>query len=289
MRAEINIASRLLGDRILGGLIGPLGSDGRREISLERFGIAVAEAECRERIEGVLAAFFTGLEIAVKRPSRLDAEAAEFATVYWPFYYEGAAMGFGVRCRLHLRSVRHLVRRFEADAIPLGDPFLFLRYIGLGFWLGFQLAGRSDRLDAAADRLSERRYRHLVHDGYGFQYGFFAMEKEPARLESLRRLPGFGRASAFNGLGRSLWFFYMDRPEDGFVKARSFGEDALDLFGGMGLAAGFTRPDRLEYAYSVADGLDGDERRHFEKGIRIALYCRHANHAEFLAAVGSCG
>jgi hypothetical protein len=95
-------------------------------------------------------------------------------------------------------------------------------------------------------------------------------------------LPGFGRAAAFNGLGRSLWFFWMDRPHEGLEFALSCGADSEAIVGGMGLAAAFTFPDDLSRAYSVADSLRPEVRRHFRKGIRIALYVRQRNDSDHL-------
>jgi hypothetical protein len=191
-------------------------------------------------------------------------------------------MGFGAGALFRLRSTSSMVERFETAVVPQDDPSRFLRYVGLGFWLGFRLGARAEKVDGLVRGLSDRRLRHLVHDGYGFQFGFFELARRPRRVKALRRLQGFGRASAFNGLGRSLWFFYMDRPEDGFLRARAFAEDGLAVFGGMGLAAAFTRVDDLSRAYAVADLLHEDERRAFEKGIRIALYCRHESDPAYL-------
>jgi hypothetical protein len=270
----MNAVSRFAADRLLAWLAGPPGGDGGREIRLEKFGIAVADDRCRRRILAVLRAFFGGFEVAVKSPSELAAGAGELDRIYLPFYHEGAAMGFGAGQALRLRRWRAAIGRFEREAIPRGDPFVFLRYVGLGFWLGFRLGGSPRRLDGAAALLRERRYRHLAHDGYGFHTGFFLLPKDGGAAVRLRRLGGFGRASAFNGLGRSLWFFHMDRPEAALEHARSFGEDGDAVVGGLGLAAAFTWIDDLRRAYTLADGLAPRDRGPFIKGIRIALYVR---------------
>lgn len=269
-------------DRLLGRLVGPLDDEGRRAVSPERFGIRVQDAVCRERIRAILEAFFGGFECAIKTPGRLAPGAAELGALLRPFYSEGAAMGFGARNLLRLRGTSFTLRRFERLAIPPDDPFVFLRYVGLGFWLGFRFSKRAGRVERAAERLRARGMRHLVHDGYGFQTGFFSLPRSAGAPERLRTLPGFSRVSAFNGLGRSLWFFWMDRPREGVEYTASFGEDRDAVLGGMGLAAGFTFPDDLSRAYGVADGLDPELRRHFQKGIRIALYVRRRNDPDYL-------
>ena len=275
----------MLASRVLGHMIGPLDSergDGERRLELDKFGIEVEEPWCRERILGVLRSFFDGFETAISRPSRLDERRGPHEPLYYPFYYEGAAMGYGARQAFRFRLTRSMVAGFEREATSPDHPFAFLQYVGLGFWLGFRFAGYSRAIDFIAEGLQERRLRHLLHDGYGFQLGFFRLRKKPRLVDSIRSLEGFGRASAFNGLGRSLWFFHMDRPEAAMEAARAFEDDKLDVFGGMGLAATFTRVDDLSRPYSIAEKLEGGERRAFEKGIRIALFCRHENDAEFL-------
>lgn len=188
---------------------------------------------------------------------------------------------------LRLTRARRSLERWEAVLEKKEDPFVFLRYVGLGFWLGFQYPRLASRMDTLASSLRGSRYRHLVHDGYGFKVGFFDLHgQEPARgsesLESLRNLPGFARASAFNGLGRSVWFFTMDAPEEGFALARSMDPDGESVVSGMGLASAFTFVDDLSRPYRVAQSLEGGERRHFLKGIRIALYVRAMTDHQYL-------
>jgi len=279
---------------LLRRMVGPRRAGGTREIRLAKFGIDVADADCRARITGVLRAFFGGFETGLLSPADVRttndlatavdtlAPAEHCERLFAPFWHEGAAMAAGARDLLRLRSRARTLARFGAEIAAVGDPFRFLRYVGLGFWLGFRHGTRARCVDAAAAALAERGLRHLVHDGYGFQVGFFTLRKRPRVVESLRRFEGFARESAFNGVGRSLWFFYMDRPDVGLLRARSFEGDALAVIGGMGLAAAFTRIDQLAIAYAVADELQRAERAAFEKGIRIALYCRHANDRRLL-------
>ncbi len=244
-------------------------------IDPEDYGISLAEPRCRERCQGVLRAFFTGFDAAVRRPRALDGIAEQVAPLYHPFYHEGAAMGYGFGRFLRLGAIAPFSERMaRAD-----DPFLFLRLVGLGFRLGFTSSPQG--VSRAARRF--RNLGPLVHDGYGFQAGFFRWRGSAAATAMrLEGFSGFEKLSALNGLGRSLWFRFMDAPERGFAAARQCFDGALPLLGGLGLAAVFTFPDELGRGYGALQLLDGEERAAFQKGMRIALYVRDQNRSTFL-------
>jgi hypothetical protein len=128
---------------------------------------------------------------------------------------------------------------------------------------------------------SGARFRPLLYDGYGFQHGFFRRGGAPFTAP-LERLEGFERYSAFSGLGRSLWFFAMDRWQAGIRAAQALGSDAPAAVGGMGLAAAFTFVDDLSRSYAIADALETPLGRQFVKGIRVALYVRATADREHL-------
>jgi len=277
-----NVLTRCLGELVIRRLAGGCPLAGAR-VDPARFGIAVGDPVCRARIESILTAFFRGFECGLGAPRRLDDAARGVEPLLAPFFHEGAAMGLLpnglLGCRGAAFTLAELERRF-ADH----DPFVFLRYVGVGFWLGFRYPTRPAALGAVAGLLrSGARYRHLLHDGYGFHHGFFRRRGEP-HVAPLRALEGFERASAFSGLGRSLWFFRMDRWQDGIDEARALGSDGPHAVGGMGLAAAFTFVDDLSRAYAIADALEPAWRRHFVKGIRIALYVRATADREHLEA-----
>jgi len=296
-----------------------------RVVNPAKFGIAVEDPVCLRRIREILTAFFSGFECGLKRPAELRRLEEAVDPLLRPFFHEGAAMGFVPHGYLGLTPWRKSLLRFE-EALGEGDPYVLMSYVGLGFWLGFQYSNAAPRLEARAAELRQTKYRHLLHDGYGFKVGFFdfprleprdlaRLEREigeleldaedsldrgnvelasefrrqqlkvesSLRIDGLRSLTNFGRASAFNGLGRSLWFFTMDRPAHGFALARFLGPDRDAVIGGMGLAAAFTFVDDLSRAYRVAEGLSGREQDHFVKGIRIALYVRDRGDPEYLS------
>jgi hypothetical protein len=291
-----------------------------------RFGITVEDPICLRRIREILTAFFSGFECGLKTPGELRRVEETVDPFLRPFFHEGAAMGFVPHGYLGLTSRKTSLLGFE-EAFGEEDPCPLMSYVGLGFWLGFQHSKGIAKMDACAADLRQKKYRHLVHDGYGFKVGFFDFPRlEPAdvtrlereigdleldaedslergnvelasefrkqqlrvesslRIGGLRSLTDFARVSAFNGLGRSLWFFTMDRPANGFALARFLGPDRDSVVGGMGLAAAFTFVDDLSRAYGVAEELSGREQDHFVKGIRIALYVRQRANSEYLRA-----
>jgi hypothetical protein len=249
----------------------------------ERYGIGARDPRCRERIAGILGSFFTGFEAELRAGTRKRLLEYREA-LYRPFFHEGRAMG--IAARLSLRP-RGLDRFMEAAIEGEEDPFLFLKYVGLGFWLGFRHKRRAARVEAIARRFG--KYGDLVLDGYGFKLGFFDLPRDAragARvLEAAGAAGGLsagGAAALANGLGRSRWFFAMDDPPAAFREARGYGDLAPSVLGGLGLAAAITFPDDLARAYAAAGGLAAGERAHFEKGIRIALYARDVNDPDFL-------
>lgn len=147
-----------------------------------RFGIRVKDPVCLERIRGILTAFFEGVECGMKRPLAATELGAAVDPVLRPFFHEGVGMGFLPNGYLAFSPARSSLRRLE-DVFHEGDPFLFLRYVGLGFWLGFQHPREVDRVDSVVRSLRGHKYRHLVHDGYGFKVGFFdSHPMEPSEI-----------------------------------------------------------------------------------------------------------
>lgn len=250
----------------------------------EDHGLSLSDPDCRERAEGVLRSFFTGVEAGLRGDAARARAASNVTPLYHPFYWEGTAMG---QSAAHLVTLRgHL--SLEAGTFSATEPFAFLRVVGVGFLMSF-LPRRGPRvLWRVAARFGN--LGTLVHDGVGFGLGFFRWRGGiDETVRQLDALDGFERASALNGLGRSLWFRFMDRPLEGLDvltrKATSGGPDAADslaLVGGMGLAAAFTFPGELGRGYGIADALEGTVQAAFLKGMRIALLVRHRDQAEFL-------
>jgi len=262
-------------------------------VDTDRFRIRVEDPVKLDRIRAILGAFFSGLELSLEGTGYAEDEAARLDALHRPFFVEGAAMGVIPGSWTPLRREERVLCDFVAG-IPPDDPHIILKHIGIGFWLGFGQSGPERALDRAAD-LVDPAYRLLLHDGLGFKTGFFDLprafeswgrvapsaadlERSP-EIRALRELEGSARASAMSGLGRSLWFFSMDRPRPAFDTAHALGPDAGWVLGGLGLAAAYTFPDDLGVAYGAENLVVEAERPHFRKGIRIALYARRENDA----------
>ena len=181
----------------------------------DAWGVPLSDASCRERSEGVFRAFFAGVDASVRRFGSAPEMPGHIDPLYHPFCQEGAAMGRSLARSLSFRrQVRLGDGNFSRD-----EPFAFLRVIGVGFALGLLRT----RNIAAVARASEGfgNYGPLVQDGYGFCTGLFRWRGALVRtLKSLDTLTGFERHSALSGLGRSLWFRFMDRPEEGLAVVR---------------------------------------------------------------------
>ena len=244
----------------------------------EEYGLFLAEPRARERAKAIFQAFFTGMEAAFRRPGSRQGPPASLPPLFHPFFAEGTALGESVARRLLFRP--HL--SLQDGSFSLEEPFAFLRVIGVGFALSF-FHPRSFR---AAWLVSERfgNFGPLLADGYGFCAGLFRWRGDIQKtLRQLDDASGPERLCAVSGLGRSLWFRFMDRPEEALRVARiPRDQDALALLGGLGLASTFTFTDELERAYGVSSLLSGDEQKAFLKGIRIALFVRHRDQDAFL-------
>ncbi len=263
-------------------LFRPPGS--RLPASPDLYRVPVREEEARRRIRQILETFFTGIEVGLRCPGKIHEVEATIPELLHPFFHEGRAMGIAARSTLGGGGFRRFSNRAQAEE---GDRFLFLKYVGLGFWLGFRHPRRPERVESIARRIG--KYGDLVLDGYGFKLGFFDVPRDPRSADRLfgaargkGRLSSHAAAMAANGLGRSRWFFAMDSPQAAFEEARRFQDLAPAVLGGLGLASAFTFPDDLTRAYSAADILGDGEKEFFLKGVRIALYVRDVDQPEFL-------
>ncbi len=283
----MSVLERGIASLAVRAITGPRTGPGR-SVNPERFLSRLEDPVCHDRCQAILTAFFGGFECGLGAPEERASREGAISALLRPFYQEGFAMGYLPNGYLKFARARRRLERFD-EVFPDDDPFLFLRYVGLGFWLGFEYPRAPERMDVVTRALPAPKYRHLVHDGYGFKVGFFGHSRldrgDMSLPANLRRLDGFSRQSAMSGLGRSIWFFVMDRPEAGFDLARKLGPDRDAVLGGLGLAAGFTFVDDLRRAYAAADSLPPGERVHFEKGLRISLYVRATADAAYLGSL----
>ncbi|MBI4718968.1 MAG: DUF1702 family protein [Planctomycetes bacterium] len=236
----------------------------RRKMTVERLGLHVAGADQVARVDTILNHFAGGFNAMITRP-RLSAafDYCEHCPPHFrPFAEEGVAMG----------------AEFEKLIVRPRPGFRYLYYVGLGFWAGMRsyAPGRLERMVDGLDPL----HGHLCYDGYGFKVAFFDHPKDAAALDRLRGFRGYARNAAFHGVGRAQWFRFIGEPLRLVEEIRRTGEFAADVAAGVGLAAVFVNPDRLDLAQDMGRRMPPEWHEHFHLGMCFALKARSINHLE---------
>lgn len=237
--------------------------------------------ESKELVAGVGRSFLGGYHamLEARALAEVSVTAASVERHYRPFFFEGAAMGYLPRAYFTDDAGRD---RVEADLLALDPRFLYLYYVGLGFWFGFRHPGRPGALESLAPRLNPF-YFPLCYDGLGFKIGFFDVPARPARRRLLEKAPAHRRAPIYQGFGRALFFVCMD-DEARFrrEKAEAPAEHRNDLEAGRALAFAFTgirRPGRILDHFSSAG--DGDELGSRLLGATWGLTAREMNDPDY--------
>lgn len=241
-------------------------------MTVQRLRLCVSDPADVQRVNTILASFAEGFNAMIARPAAdawqryCDARPALFE----PFAHEGAAMGYTVR-----KLMRYRPAEFERRIVKPRPEMRYLYYVGLGFWSGIRghSPRRVDRIVEGLDPL----HRYLCYDGYGFKHAFFDFPKKPDALRRLDGLSGYARSAAYQGVGRALWFLYLDRPDLLIEKMRGLGDHAIDAAAGAGLASVFVFPDRIEVAQRLGRQLPVEWRDHFHLGMCFALKARSIN------------
>lgn len=245
----------------------------------ERRKLRVRDAESRTRVNAILETFVQAFNVMIT--ARRDRDWASYCETRAPllraFAEEGVAMGYRLR-----RLGRFDATAFEQELPAARSGFRYLHYVGLGFWSGMR--GRApEQVETVASRL-DPLLRYLCFDGYGFQRAFFEAPGNARALEPLRRLPGYAAHAAFQGVGRALWFRYMDDAPALISALDALGEFAEDGAAGVGLAATFVNPDRLAIPMELGRRLPPRWRAHFHLGMSFACKARDLNDAEWFSA-----
>jgi hypothetical protein len=249
---------------------------------------SVGGVEARELVAGVGRAFLGGYH-AMLEARTLDAVAAAGTSVephFRPFFFEGAAMGYLPRAYFTQGTGPN---RVEADLLAMDVRFLYLYYVGLGFWYGFRHPRRPGAIEALAPHV-DPFYLPLCYDGFGFKLGFFDFSKRPDARAILDRAPESRRAEIYQGFGRALFFVCRD-DEERFAREKSAlpAERRNDVESGRSLALAFTglrRPERILLHLSSAK--DDGERALRLLGVTWALTARAMNDpAYFEQCLGS--
>jgi len=228
----------------------------------------------RALVKSLGAAFLGGYNAMLARPRLEDVadEGQRVAPHFRPFFFEGAAMGYlprgwwDARCK-PARAERHL--------LELNPGSLYLYYVGFGFWYGFRHPKSPGSLGALKSIL-DPLYYPLCYDGFGFKLGFFDYPANPGVISRLDSCPADYRSQAYQGFGRSMFFYYMDDAAgfDRLVAALP-ARRRWDLAFGRSLATGFTgaaNPDAL--VAHVAAARNEDEKSARLTGVTWAMAAR---------------
>lgn len=241
-------------------------------MTVDRLGLSVTSPRDVERVDTILASFAGGFNAMIAAPSSRAwrAYCDSLPALYRPFAYEGAAMGY---------TLRHLFRyrpdEFEDRIVKPLPEYRYLYYVGLGFWSGMRRhdATAMSRVVEALDPM----HRYLCYDGYGFKHAFFDYPNDPNGLRPLDSLEGYARNAACQGVGRAFFFLYMAEPETLVEQVGKLGVYAADAAAGVGLAAAFINPDRLEVARELGARLPSNWHDHYHLGMCFGLKARSIN------------
>jgi len=243
-------------------------------MDVARLGLTVAPDDV-ERVEGVLRSFAGGFNAMLTGPrwSMWQRYCDSLPVFLRPFAHEGAAMGFTPR-----RFFRCRPEDFEESVVRTQPGMRYLYYVGLGFWSAMRdhhprhLAHVVARLDLL--------HGHLCYDGYGFKHGFFDYLENPEVVRKFDNFDESARNVVYQGVGRSFWFLFGGDRELLIERIVGLGEYARHVAGGVGLAAVFVHPDRLEAALELGGGLPPEWHDDYHLGACFGLKARSINDAE---------
>ncbi len=249
------------------------------DMTVEKLGFRVSDEADVALVHGICRAFGGGFNACIGERSDSGWERfSDSQDVHFrPFADEGAAMGYALRAMPFATP-----GGFEACFPRKRPAHVYLHYVGLGFW--YAMRGAQFEKLVRVVRGLDRLHGGLCWDGYGFKFGFFDYETHAERVTALRDLPGYAAHVAHQGLGRSLWFRYMDDPA-GLVEAvGACGAFASDAASGVGLAVAFTTIERIDRGMVVLDLMPEAWRADVLLGMCFAFKARSLNDRAYFEA-----
>lgn len=202
-------------------------------------------------------------------PAHVAAEARGRDRYLRPFFYEGAAMGFGPYA-MHRRLPPGY---FEVFASALSPTTLYQNYVGYGWWLA-TMRGRFPRRIAAIVSCLDFRYRLLCYEGVGFRDGFMAAGR-PRQFTGLPAGESPAKHLWYQGYGRSLWFVYMGDLDSAIRVAVGLPAAYLgDAVSGLGTAIAFSWLDQIDRLHKLHRTVPAALRPEFEQGLSFGWEAR---------------
>lgn len=243
-----------------------------KKMTVRRLGLKVTSSLDIGRVDDILESFAGGFNKMLTAPTRRGWEkyCQGRSAFLRPFAEEGAAMGYTPR-----RMFRYDPADFEATIVRPRPEFRYLYYVGLGFWSGMR--NHSALKVAQIVRGLDPLHSYLVYDGYGFKVAFFDYPRDPRSFRKFDAFEGYAQSAAYQGVGRALHFLFMGNLDMVIEHTARLGDHALDAAAGMGLAASFINPDRLEREFELGRRLPAEWQPHFHLGLCFGLKARSIN------------
>ena len=239
----------------------------------DRLGMRLRTRNDQQRVETVCEVVAGGFNAMICGPDDQSWwDYCQGLEPHWqPFAREGASMGY---------ALRHVLGpgrgRFEQNVVRAHPEGTYMYYVGRGLWHGMRY-GKTARLDRETETL-DAMYGMLCYDGFGFKYGFFDYGKILGLTERLMGLAGYRRRAAMQGIGRTLWFQFMNDADRLVAEIRRFDPRAhADLAAGLGLASVFVHTNALEAVWSLAASMPEAWRSDFQLGLSFGLRAREMN------------
>jgi hypothetical protein len=240
---------------------------------LRRFtaGFHFADQAAAARTTDIANTFLAGYNVLASggTQSQVRSQAESVPQYFLPFFYEGAAMGFGpfswhTGCGYGA---------FETFANGLSPGTVYQNYVGFGWWLGTIYHRRPRRIARIVSSL-DFRYRQLCYEGMGFRSGFLSAGRQ-LTARDIQRGDVPATRVWYQGYGRSLWFVYMGDIAAAVRAAIAVGPAQVnDCVSGLGLGVGFSYLDRIADVEHVSRQLPAELLADFEQGLSFAWEAR---------------
>lgn len=228
----------------------------------------------------VLSTFRRGCTLGLRGASMASA-GREAVSLDWDvraFFHEGHAMGAAGRAACS--PVRQNPERGAA-----GGGFDVMRYVGYGFWNGvaarYPVPRFGDRASAWSGVASYARYGLLMPNGEGFALALFDGGFTRRVRDRIDAMPDrCSREAAFHGVGRVLWFLYMNNFPALCRILDENGDEGEPLGIGLGLAVAFTQVAAPERILRCVGSFPDRHRGNLIRGAGIALQVHAGNDDE---------
>jgi hypothetical protein len=234
-------------------------------------GFHFAGQAAAQRTTDIASTFLAGYNVlaAGGTQSQVRSQADSVPRYLLPFFYEGAAMGFGPFCW----NTGCRYGDFESFANGLSPATLYQNYVGFGWWLGTIYHRRPRRIARIVSGL-DFRYRQLCYEGMGFRSGFLSAGRQVSATD-IQRGDVPATRMWYQGYGRSLWFVYMGDIAAAVRAAIAVGSPQVnDCVSGLGLGVAFSYLDRIADLEHISRGIPAELLADFEQGLSFGWEAR---------------